>query len=66
MNKFNVGDILKSKEPNFSNKEYIYVLILDWTDRNDYATPIYTVFSFGSGNRYQWDSNHVEYHYERA
>lgn len=68
MNKFNVGDILKSKEPNFSNKEYIYVLVLNWTDSNkhDYTTPIYTVFNFNKDTQYQWNSNHVEYHYERA
>ncbi len=67
MNKFNVGDILRSIEPNITDSSnYVYVLILDWTDRNDYATPTYTVFSFGSGNQYCWNSNHVEYHYERA
>ena len=66
MSKFNVGDILRSKEPNFSDKEYVYVLILNWTEINDYATPIYTVLNFDRGIQYQWNANHVEYHYERV
>ena len=67
MNKFNVGDILRSIEPNITDSsKYVYVLILDWIDRDAYATPVYTVFSFDSGNKYQWNSNHVENYYERA
>lgn len=67
MNKFNVGDILRSIEPNITDSsKYVYVLILDWTDRNEYATPIYTVFNFNRGVKHCWNSNHVEGYYERA
>ena len=66
MNKFNVGDILRSKEPNFSDNKYIYVIIADWQESNEHHTPVYKIISINTGFQYTWNANHVECHYERV
>jgi hypothetical protein len=66
MNRFNVGDILRSKQPNFSEGKYIHILILQWIDTNEYHTQTYKVLSLGSGIIYDWNAAHVESQYKRV
>jgi hypothetical protein len=66
MSKFNVGDILISKQANFSDNKRINVLITKWLGQDDYYTDCYRVLKLNDGSEYTWNANHVDYHYERA
>lgn len=67
MSKFNVGDILKSKNPKVNDNTCVHALVLKWTtDSNEHHKPVYTVFNFNSSSEHTWNANHVDCLYERV
>lgn len=63
--KFNVGDILKSKLPNFDGI-YIYIVVSQWMDSNVHHRPVYRVIKLDDGLPYTWNAEQVGYNYEKV
>ena len=66
MSKFNVGDILKSKNKSFACDNHVHVLVTKWIDQDPYHTDCYRVLKLNDGSEHTWNANHVDYHYERT
>ena len=65
MSKFNVGDILKSKNKGFAYDKHIHVLVTHWREQNEKNMAAYSLVKLNDGSEHTWSAPHVDNHYER-